>query len=367
MFDSFFSIYYKSLGANSLLIGVAAAAYQTAKITLGPSIGKFADQHGYHKLIATGICLYMLTGLAFVFAYNVHFIILLRLFQGVASAAFRAPIYSFLNSKTDKNNQSETLGTFDISFYSAIAIAPIAGGFLKQHTGISGVLILIIISCAAALLICLSIKNRIKPAVPISISETSSYEYTKTELAMYVFIFGKACALSCFIIYFPIYLTDGGIDSLNTGFALSCSAVGMCLFIRPMGKLSDRVPKSFMVLAGGVLYSILFICLPDNISPINASLFSLLCGVLGAVSQPAGLSLMMQNTNSNKNAYILSKFNSTMGIGFIIGAATSSLIIAHFSIQAAFTILGFISLLSTLLFFLIIKYEHSYISSFFRN
>lgn len=359
MTDSFFSVYYKSLGAQGLLIGLSAASYQISKVFLAPVFGKVADKRGYFMVALSGTALYVFVAAMFIAVSNIYFLILIRIIQGTACAAFKPVTYTLFNTKVSKSRQSEAFGTFDISFYSALAAAPLTGGIINDHFGISGIFYASFILCVIALAAYISLYGACKTEKRTFTSECNSNGCTKTEIAMYVFIFGKASTLACFTIFFPIYLIDGGLSSMHTGFILSCSAIGMCLFMKPMGWLADNSSKSLMILAGGSVISIIYLFLPEHISILGASVFSFSCGFFGAVSQPAGMSLIMGGRYSGESASVLGKFNSVMSLGFAFGSILCSFIADRFGIKEAFATVGIFSLITLLLFAAIIKEENT--------
>jgi len=359
MTDSFFSVYYKNLGAEGLLIGMSAASYQIAKVILAPVFGKIADDKSYFYMALTGIMLYIFVAASYLSVHNIYFLILLRVVQGTACAAFKPVIYTIFNSKIRGNKQSEAFGTFDISFYSALAAGPLVGGFLHDAFGITGIFYSVFALSLIALLAYIPLHGKCSTKKSKFEKEIDSRRFTKTEIAMYVFIFGKASTLACFTIFFPIYLMDGGLSSTHTGFILSCSAIGMCIFMKPMGWLADISSKSLMIIVGGSVISAMYLCLPEHISLFSASVFSFFCGFFGAVSQPAGMSLIMGRSYSGKNASVLGIFNSVMSMGFIFGSILSSLIVDRFGIHQAFAIVGLFSLSSLFLFAVIIKEDTS--------
>ncbi len=360
MADSFFSIYYKSLGAEALLIGFSAASYQLAKALLGPVLGKIADYKGYVRVIVSSVILYLFVAAAFLIVTNIYLLIGIRLIQGIACAALRPVLYGFINLKMNRACRSETFGTFDIAFYAALALGPLLGGVVSRYADIAGIFHLTFVLCIIALMLCIPlIKQEYGCPAPRTFY-SRSLQFSKTEIAMYAFIFGKASSLACFTVYYPIYLIGNGLSSFETGIVLSCSAIGMCFFIKPMGRLADISSKPLMVFIGGCSVSLMYFWLPEHISFYNVSVFSFLCGAFGAMSQPAGVSLLMQNRYQGRDASMMGIFNSVMGLGFAFGAVFSSGIADRFGINEAFTASGIIGFISTLLFLAIIKTETAF-------
>ena len=357
MTDSFFSVYYKSLGAGASLIGLSVASYQIAKVISGPVCGKVADSKGYIRVIFISIVLYLCVAAAFLTIRNTYLLILMRIIQGIACAAFRPVIYSLINFRMNKVGRSETFGTFDISFYSALAAGPLAGGLVSKYFGIAGIFYVTFVLCIIALVLCTFLAKEKSNTSSVRTVYKFNFKCSKTEIAMYVFIFGKAAALACFTIYYPIYLIGNGLSPFETGFALSCSSIGMCIFIKPMGWIADNSSRHLMILIGGCAVSLAYFYLPGNASFYSTSVFSFLCGFFGAMSQPAGVSLLMRNGYPGRDASVMGIFNSVMGIGFAFGAILASGITDRFGIHDAFMVTGLFSLISSWLFFIIVKNE----------
>lgn len=355
MTDSFFSIYYKDLGAEGLLLGLSVAVYQFSKVIIGPFAGKVARNKGYLNVLIFGLFMYFIVSLIFITTNNLYIIMLSRIIQGAATAIFRPVIYGLLSTIIPQNKSSELLGTFDIAFYSSLALAPVVGGFLKDMYGINGIFYFLPILCAIAFLIMIITFIKYKDVQIIESPNTHKVQHSRKEYSMYIFIFGKSFSLSCFTIYYPIFLLNNGFSDRDTGLMLSCSAIGMCLFVKPMGRLADIFSKPLMVFLGGSAFSLIYLNIPTSNVFFHAALFSFFCGVFGAMSQPAGLSLLMKDRMLLDRASILGTFNSVMGVGFATGSIISSVIVYHYSIEQAFKVSGVISLLSSWLFYNIIN------------
>lgn len=361
MSDSFFSVYYQELGAGNMLIGFSAVSYQISKIFIGPVTGKAEAIYGNIRLMLFSLTLYLFVAASFMVSKNIYYLVLLRFIQGAACAAFKPSIYSILDSAMPKGKRGEFFGSFDVSFYIAIAIGPAAGGFIIHRFGYDGLFSVLLFQCtlvASAGFSFLKTDTERKTQDKIIVA---THRPTRTETGLYFFIIGKSVIIACFTLYFPLYLLNSSdVNITEAGMILSLSIIVMAVFLKPMGRLSDKCSRLLMIASGGVLTSIIYILIPETFSKSSAIIFAVICGFAGAVSQPAGVTMLMKcSENGTAPSTILGRFNSVMSIGFILGTMISSLFADLVSIRGAFVYAGCLNMVFVFISIMILAERNS--------
>lgn len=351
MTDSFFSVYYQELGAGTMLIGVSAASYQISKIFLGPATGRAEAAHGSGGLMFLSLAAYLFVAVSLMTSTNIYYIVLLRFIQGAACAAFKPSIYSILNSTLPREKRGEAFGSFDVSFYVAIAIGPAAGGVIISHFGYMGLFSVLLCICslvaiAGYLFLKLGAKRKTVESMPLMVGRPC-----RTEIGLYTFIIGKSAIIACFTVYFPIYLLkNSNFSAAKVGMMMSLSMIVMAMLLKPMGRLADKWHKIPMVAIGGVLSSLVYLVMPETFSTSSAVLFAVFSGVAGAVSQPAGVTLLMHCSDDGiAPASIMGRFNSVMSVGSVLGTLACSFFAGWLSLRAAFVYAGWTNLAMVLI------------------
>jgi len=346
MSDSFFPAYFQNLGANAALIGFSASSYQISKIVLGPFVGRLEQRFGSGRLIVVSLLIYVVVSISYLVLNSLYILVLLRFLQGAACSSLKPIMYSMINGSMSEGKKGEVFGAFDISFYASIAAGPFVGGWIIHSYGFEALFAVLLFICLLAALVSFSL-NRIcllRQKQDEHVCHVS--RPSRTEYSLYLFIVGKSFLIACYTVYFPLFLlNECHFTTLETGFTISFSTGVMALFLRPMGKLSDRVSKPLLVVAGGILSSIAFFHIQDIFTFKQAMVFSALFGLCGAISQPASVSLLFScSSDKSVSSSVMGRFGSILNIGFVCGTLFASLMIELFSVRAAFISAGIINL-----------------------
>lgn len=351
MSDSFLSIYFNELGATAFLIGVSASSYQISKIFFGWFMGHTLLRFGSRAVLLTSIITFGTVFLLMTVFSDVYAVVALRILLGFACAAFRPVLYGILNCELDHVGlpKGSIFGSFDTSYYLSLAFGPLAGGLLKEKFGFTFLFAVSCILCLIAMAVYLFFISK-NTSKHIDMEETYYCKRSKSEAFFYFFIAGKSVMLACFLIYFPLYLTNElNMNTFHVGMLLSIPSVVMVLMLKTMGRLADNVPYDTLVLSGGLISSVIFQFLPFTHSFAVAFLLVGIYGFSGAVSQPASM-LMLLRDNEDNIACVIGRVNSVMGLSFALGALLCSLLTVYLSIRATIISTSIISLFFMIIF-----------------
>ena len=82
-------VYARHLGASGLYIGLIFGAFSISRTFLLPVFGRWSDRKGRKPFILAGLLAYALVSVAFILFTQVNHMIIIRFFQGMASAMIR--------------------------------------------------------------------------------------------------------------------------------------------------------------------------------------------------------------------------------------------------------------------------------------
>lgn len=267
---------------------------------------------------------------------------------------FRPVMLSYIGDMTESGKRSTVTGTFDISFYGALGAGPVLGGFIRNYYGFNGVFVFLSLLCFISLLVTL-----------FYIKDTGQYTgnqsggmnglpvsaLSRNTKALLVFIFGRACGISAIAAFMPVYFEKNlHFSSLETGFVLSVSMVFMTVCLRPLGKLGDVVPRSFLVVLGGFAVAVTYLFLPFAVNFTDVVFICIFTGVFGALSQPSSTALLLDEGGKAGMGRTFGYFNLFMNAGFAFGALTGSVLSGIFGVNAVFCFAGVVGILSTAVF-----------------
>jgi MFS family permease len=365
--DAFFTVYIQDLGARGIMLGLPIVFYSLAKIFFCPVMGSWSDRIGRRTLIIASLCLYTTISLCFLITTNLVVISVLRLLQGAGCAMFRPVLQSLTGELSPSARRATTMGTFDISFYSALSIGPVIGGLVKDQWGFEGIFIVLAILCLSALCIALvSVPGNIPVNSVTPRSGTLSQLFNTLQASKHqgdlrgllAFIFGRACGISAFGAFVPILLSNKlQLKGMETGLIMASATVVITLLLRPMGMLSDKIPRRPLVIVGGLAASLLYFGIPLADSFHEMLLLGIGIGFFSVVSQPASTALLVEEGILHGIGITVGLFNAVLNTGFVVGPLAGALLMNNYGVQSVFYASGIAGLLSVIIFLVWMKPE----------
>lgn len=144
------TFYAESLpGQSPLLIGWAFGIYGLAQAGLQIPFGMLSDKYGRKPLIAIGLIIFGLGSLVAAFSDHIIGLILGRFLQG--AGAISAVCTAALSDIVMPERRAKAMACLGISIGAAFSISIIAGPYLAEHWGVSGIFYLIALACLIGL------------------------------------------------------------------------------------------------------------------------------------------------------------------------------------------------------------------------
>ncbi|QAR33289.1 MFS transporter [Geovibrio thiophilus] len=347
--DSLFPLFYNKYYSQGLTFGFAFAFYAASKILFSPLAGSIIDRYGSRIVLFFALVLFTTVSLMFCLVHGAKIILILRALQGIACAMFRPVMYCLL--EFSEKQRGKTLGIFDLSFYSAVAAAPFTGSVIVENFGFGYLFLFIILCCCFCIFLVFFIGEN-KKNEPIY-DKKQSQVFKKTEInTMMIYIFCRAWGISAVTVFLPIYLSGLSVSVKGIGLALSLSALLTAVFLPFTGRLADYFHKEILIVCGGLAVSSLLIATVLLNSYVYILAVLLFSGIFSAVSQPACLAFLMEQSESAVHGSILGHFNMFMGLGFACSPVFSSILFKYAGIKSVFIFSGLMGIVSTIVFFL---------------
>jgi MFS family permease len=370
--DPFFPVYVVSCGAAGLHLALIFSGYATAKTIMSPFAGSLSDRFGRRALILSGLSLYGVISLCYLFFADPLALVVLRFLQGIAAATVRPVSLAFVGDMAPQYKEGSTMSTFDISFYGALAVGPLIGGVIKDIVGFPGLFLSLaffcLLSLVAALVFVTPTFNGGRNGADECLSGLSVLKRSRVLVGLSGFIFARSFGITLFAIFVPVFMHKNlRLAGIDMGIIMGTATISMLLLLKPMGMLSDRINRGHLVLMGGAMAALLTFCLPLAETFLQLLLLAAGIGFFSAISLPASSALLVQEGNLYGMGVVMGTFNGAMNLAAVLAPLVGGLALGFFGINALFYGGGIVGFLGTIFFFATIavhgKERHDYQSN----
>lgn len=355
MLDPFLSLYARDAGAVGFYLASVFSVYAVSKMVLAPIVGCWSDRVERRRFVLVGLGAYVCISLLYMCSLSVPLLILIRFLQGAAAAVFRPVATALLGDNTPKGKGGTVIGTFDISFYSALAIGPLLGGFIKKVFGMSGIFATLFAICSISLLFATFAIPDIK-GKKYRRPEKSKLDYhflRRNTLLMGLlgFIFARAAGIILFMIFMPLFMRAYFyLDAVQIGIVMASGTIITTLLLRPMGLLSDRVRRTKLVVTGGVMVALLTSCLPLASGFWCLLGMTIALGLCSAMSLPASGAMLIEEGNRCGMGLVFGLFNGSMNLGFVVAPFLGGMVMDRIGLDAVFYLAGALGVMGAFFF-----------------
>jgi MFS family permease len=123
------------LAVNAFLLSWITTAYFLASAMFAVPFGKIADIYGMKKIFLCGIVILTLATFLAAISPSVEFLIITRVFQGVASAMIFVTALAIISTVFPPQERGKAIGINITAGYAGLVLGPVLGGFLTQYLG----------------------------------------------------------------------------------------------------------------------------------------------------------------------------------------------------------------------------------------
>jgi EmrB/QacA subfamily drug resistance transporter len=149
----------KDLNANAIQLGWVISSFILSSAIFLLPFGKYADIVGRKRIFSLGILLFTFSTLLIVFSHSIKSLIVLRVFQGLASAMIFGTSLAIITSVFEPGERGRAMGINITATYLGLSCGPIIGGVLTQYLGWRSIFAFLVPLGIAALIL---IKRKVK-------------------------------------------------------------------------------------------------------------------------------------------------------------------------------------------------------------
>lgn len=349
----------KTLGLTQAQVALLISAFTFPGIFLAPVAGVIADRLGRKTVLVPALFIFAIAGFAIFFVHNFHYIILLRIVQGVGGAPLGAINTTLIADFFMGKQRPQAMG-YNASVLSlSTATYPLVGGILAGITWYFP-FVMPLLAIPVGLFVILGIKEPEieKPANLKLYFKAISQNIFKREIIA-IFILGTLTFIilyGAFITYLPFLLDQKfNFPAPKIGVVLSLSSITTAILATQVGKLTWKYGSLTLLKIAFILYGIVNLLLP-NLNNIYILIVPiLLFGSAQALNIPSLQTTLANLTPDNQRG----AFMSINGMVIRLGQTLGPLIIgAGFSLKGltgAYYLGAFVALLGLLVLFTMVS------------
>ena len=351
-------VYAHSVGASGLYIGLIFGAFAISRTVLLPYFGRLSDRKGRKPFILTGLFCYALVSVAFMLFTDVYQLIIIRFFQGMASAMVMPVIQAYVGDITPEGREGLVMGLFNMSLFFGLSLGPVAGGYINDRFNLKaafacmGTLALV----GALLSLWLLPATRDEAGLRMRRPPLHWKAILGDRVIVGLFAFRLAYTSGIGIIWgFVPVLADAD-------FHLSSSQIGILVMLgvlvsgviqAPMGYLADRFDRKMLVVAGGLLAGLAVCSYQWADSYVQLLASSILFGLGGGTAMPAVMAVaVLKGHQTESMGSVMALLTMAHSLGMLFGAVLAGLMMDWYNLRVAFG-LGAASMLAGLGIFLV--------------
>ena len=146
-------IYATKLGASGVWIGAIFAGFAISRSVFMPFVGRLSDKTGRKAFISTGLLLYGLSCLGFIYATDYIVLFWVRILQGFCSAMIVPIAQAYVGEIAPPERVGSYMGQFNVAIFCGMGFGPFIGGCIQDYFGMNADFILMGLMCAVSFLL----------------------------------------------------------------------------------------------------------------------------------------------------------------------------------------------------------------------
>ena len=353
------SLFAESLGAGPERIGLSVSVSTITCVLLKLPSGALSDIYGRKMLLRIGVVAFGLPPFIYPFISDLNALTALRFVHGLATAIF-APSALATVADLYKERRGAALGTYTACTQSGSLLGPFLGGWLAYTAGFSTAFVTAGVFGCIAILIFFSLhldepppRVRERGLAPVmaemgkgflAVARNRKVLITSSTDA------AKMVANGALMAFLPLYGLSVGLNAGQVGLLFSVQAVTSFLSKPVMGRVSDRVGRQPLILAGLLICAATFISMPHVGSFALLLVLSSGFGFGEAVVSSSSAALVADSSEFKRLGAGMGMQGTVMDIGHASGPLLAGLLIAHVSYQGAFAVIAGLQILAAIAF-----------------
>ncbi len=354
-------VYARHSGASGLYIGLIFGAFSLSRTILLPYFGRLSDRKGRKPFILIGLVAYALVSVAFLLFNQVTHLIVIRFFQGIASAMIMPAIQAYVGDITPQGQEGYTMGLFNVSLFLGLSLGPVAGGLLNDYFSLQaafacmGLLALVGAGLSLWLLPATcdeEVLRKGQPPLP-----WRAIIADRVMIGLFAFRLVYTSSIGVVWGFLPVLAdSDLHLNSSQIGILVMLGVLVSGSVQVPMGYLADRFSRKAMVIIGGILAGVAVLSFQWGQSFAHLFASSILFGLGGGISMPALMAVaVLKGQQTESMGSVMAILTVGHSLGMLTGAILAGIMMDWSQLRDAFSLGAVLMLMGLVVFFFSVK------------
>jgi DHA1 family multidrug resistance protein-like MFS transporter len=356
-------LYARSLGADTVLVGLINGAFLLSAGTLSLPLGLVSGRLGMKRLAGAGLLMLAASSFLLCISHTPHQLIWIYLFSGAGLAAFGPTMMSYVAGFSPPTHLGRSYGWYTTALYVGMSLGPAVGGFVTDSRGfaavffISGLSILLVFW---AMLFFLPRARQVMPGSPpkpaIGPATLRAVGKNLPLLGSWLATGGGCFGLGVFLTYVPLHAQNQGLSYGEIGLVFAVQGVMNAVSRFPFGHLSDRVKHRTLLVVWGLLGIAASMA---GYGLARQPLYFMLCaagmGVSMGLAFTSVAALTVETAPLELRGLAMGGYNSAIYLGMMVSAASLGPVIKRIGFENGFFLTTLAIILMTAVSYLLMK------------
>lgn len=353
------ALFAESLGASPERIGLIVSVSTLTGVFLKLPSGALSDIYGRRMLLRIGVIAFGVPPFFYPLISDLNVLTLLRLFHGLATAIF-APSALATVAELYRERRGAAMGTYTACTQSGALLGPFIGGYLAYAAGFSSAFLTAGFFGCAAIVMFYSL--HLSPPSPRLHEKGAtalgaemwkgfaSVARNRTVLITSLMDAAKMIANGALMAFLPLYGVSVGLNAAEVGLLFTVQALTSFLSKPIMGRVSDRVGRQPLIMAGLLICAATFVCIPHVTHLAVLLMLSAGFGFGEAVVTSSSSAFVADSSEFKTLGAGMGMQGTIADIGHASGPLLAGVLIAHMSYAGAFGMIAGLQLMAAAFF-----------------
>lgn len=352
--------YAQTIGATGVTVGIITGTLYIVRLFVGTHVGRLADNKGVLTVLRYSLILYPFVALSYWGAVNVPALIGARLLHGLASAMMLPMAMAYMGEITPIGKEGYYMGIYNTIILVASGLGPQTATIITyRHEPKTAFLFLFIMAFISLLLVLMLTNNKANNKK----ADALVFKNNQNSLALLIgnprllALAGINVALavisSLIEFFFILYPPTKGINLIFTGSIIAIYNIVCGASQIPIGRLTDKLNKNWMILFAGVLSIIVLVLFPFAGALWSMILCMFVLALVSAVILSASSALSTILGRNIGMGSTMGFLGTSTSVGMVIGSVLLSLMPGMFGVESIFYLTAGLVLISIIIFFIL--------------